>query len=359
MKKVSDDSGRLAALYPSQLKQAKTLHKAGDHEQAMRVLQAAHGLAMEARHFQAMREAGELLAKLTIQRDRARGSDKPGGRGAKATTTDPWQQLLETHTHWSDEQRAGPNHLARAGLFNARRSGERETYTNLLVGSTKRPHMLYTGPELRVDEQDALIELYHHHRRYPAHAVLTHRRSDLLHGLGWPLTGTYYRRLDASIKRLKAAQITLVDPGSPGRSAGAASEATGGNKAVGYEHLINMLVIDDRGNYSTQLGPATAEVWGLEGYSVWLREQRAELKSNIARWLQLYYVSHKDPYPIFVETLRQLMGLAELRERDLIKALGALVDVGLLSTYVIIDGKVTVTRFKRTANIFRLTPPPI
>jgi hypothetical protein len=78
-------------------------------------------------------------------------------------------------------------------------------------------------------------------------------------------------------------------------------------------------------------------------------EQRKALPEGIATKLHSYWSSHKEPYPVRVETLQRLCGSQnELRffRRELKKALDALVDVGFLETWGIEIDLVAVIRRK-------------
>jgi hypothetical protein len=76
-------------------------------------------------------------------------------------------------------------------------------------------------------------------------------------------------------------------------------------------------------------------------------EQRKALPEGIATKLHSYWSSHREPYPVKVETLQKLCASeCELRffRRELKKALNALVAVGFLENWGIESDLVAVIR---------------
>src|ERR1035437_4706401 len=77
--------------------------------------------------------------------------------------------------------------------------------------------------------------------------------------------------------------------------------------------------------------------------------------SRAWRWLHGYLASHKNPYPIKLETIRRGAGLSDDTKSDLKKtiprALESLKKVGFLVSYEIVDDLVTVERAKITIDL--------
>ena len=78
-------------------------------------------------------------------------------------------------------------------------------------------------------------------------------------------------------------------------------------------------------------------------------KQRAALKRKpLAQYLHGYYSSHKNPYPVKIETIYNLSGSKNKRPTNFkIKvdlALSELVKIGFLNSYEISENKVTVDK---------------
>ena len=77
-------------------------------------------------------------------------------------------------------------------------------------------------------------------------------------------------------------------------------------------------------------------------------EQRLKLPVGLATWLHGYLASHKDPFPIKIETIKQGAGLTTEDKSHLIstieKALESLNNIGFITDWKIEKDLVTVKR---------------
>jgi len=100
--------------------------------------------------------------------------------------------------------------------------------------------------------------------------------------------------------------------------------------------------------WRVQIAPQLVEMFGDVHFSRMEWEQRLELPVGLATWLHGYLASHKEPYPIKIETIKKGAGLTTEDKSHLIgtvvAALQALKDIQFLSDWSIDDDLVSVTR---------------
>ena len=97
-----------------------------------------------------------------------------------------------------------------------------------------------------------------------------------------------------------------------------------------------------------QVAPQLVELFGDVHYTQVEWAQRLALPVGIATWLHGYYASHREPYPVKLETIKKGAGITTERPakvRELIeKALTELVNVGFLKSWEIVGELVHVKR---------------
>ena len=100
--------------------------------------------------------------------------------------------------------------------------------------------------------------------------------------------------------------------------------------------------------YQVQIPKELVQLFGDVHYTQVEWAQRLALPVGIATWLHGYYASHKEPYPVKIETLAKGAGILtekNFKIRQLIKSgLDNLVDVGFLKSWEIVGDLVHVTR---------------
>jgi hypothetical protein len=89
--------------------------------------------------------------------------------------------------------------------------------------------------------------------------------------------------------------------------------------------------------YQVRIAPELIELFSGVRYTLVGWQQRLALPDGLATWLHGYYASHKEPYPIKLETIHEGAGLTikrkdHLREQTEI-ALEALKRVGFLKSW--------------------------
>ncbi len=230
---------------------------------------------------------------------------------------------------WPETTRGLPNVLARSALFNARRPNTpREMVKKLPISSVADVSIRYTGEELRQDDETVLLQLIHLTQHQPFGEDIQFTAYSFLKLIKWPNNGHYHHKLHTIIDRLNATGITISMKGC----------VYGGSLVSNFVYL-DEITHEKRKEWLVCLDPKIINLFQSSGYCRITWVQRAALKKPLAQWLQAYYATHKKPYPVKIETIRDLSGsktlaLKSFRE-TLKKALDELVKVDFLTSYLI------------------------
>jgi hypothetical protein len=230
---------------------------------------------------------------------------------------------------WQQSQRGLPNALARSALFNVanlRSGGDRHYFTSATIASSKGINLVYTGQELRQDDEDVFLQVLHLAKEQKLGENISFTAHSMLVALGWTINSESYKRLTICMDRLKATSVRLTVETHGGGSMGFAGSLVGE-----FE-------------------------WQEKASNDPLREWNVSLEKNIVK-LFAPYSTHRDPFPHKVETLHKLTasgskGLPQFRQK-LKAALAQLVDSGFLLSGRI-DAKSDLVHVERAADRRRL-----
>jgi len=246
---------------------------------------------------------------------------------------------------WPNSHRALPNALARSALFNtaSARKGERERYWQHEVPVPQGTRMLYTGEELRQDDEDVYLQVLHLARLeglgdevfFTAHAMLVE--------VGWTVNSKSYERLSACLYRLTAATVSLTVQDKRGLRetyAGSLLRSFRWRESPDGPPLSQWRV---------RVEPELAALFDPAYYSRVVWAMRLELPP-LGKWLHMHYSTHAYPFPVRVATLHKLCGsdTVQLKQwRYKLKiALAALVESGFfLSAHI--DPKTDLVHVER------------
>lgn len=250
---------------------------------------------------------------------------------------------------WPNSQRAMPNALARSALFNTAsvRKGARARYWQHEVAVPQGTGMLYSGEELRQDDEDVYLQVLHLARLqglgdevfFTAHAMLREVR--------WTVNGAGYERLAACLYRLTSATVslTVAQPKKGVRLTYA------GSLLRSFQHR-ELQDGPQLSQWRVQVEPKLAALFGPEHYSRVAWETRLDLPP-LAKWLHMHYSTHAYPFPAKVATLHRLCGsdTALLRQwrYKLKDALALLVDCSFFLS-ARIDPKTDLVHVERAAD---------
>lgn len=244
---------------------------------------------------------------------------------------------------WSERVRGLPNALARCALFTAgSKKDERAVFRDEPIVSLQSITILYSGDELRQDDQDVFLQLVHLARGLPLGSKIEITGNAVLKVLGWGRSVRDYVRLRASLKRLKKANV----------------EVSGADHRGFIGSLLMTLAWEGEDesaangegtstHWTISIDPKIIALFGSDAYTLIDWETRLKL-TPLAKWLHSFYITHREPLPYKVETLHKLCGsrtrLLKHFRASLKSALEELREVGFLSTFEVGVDLVTVKR---------------
>lgn len=199
---------------------------------------------------------------------------------------------------WPDDMRALPNDWARSALFSVRNKRvPRAALRNAPVFHIhEQVKITFTGIELRADDDEIVWQqILEYAKRQPLGRPVEFSYYQLCRDLGWPVNGRYYQRAEDCLSRLQATAIKITT-----QRIGTLSLSMVDKFAVlepGVAKARCQAHIDPRMIYLFA-GSCFAQV-------EWDRYRNL---SPISRRLYDYIASHRTPYPIKLETFRQLCG---------------------------------------------------
>lgn len=226
---------------------------------------------------------------------------------------------------WPDSMRALPNDYARSALFTVKnkRQPREALQKKEIFHINKDVRITYTGLELRA-EDDELVwqQVLEYAKRKPMGEPITFTFYELCQDLGWSYNGRYIEKAEECLTRLQATAMQFI------------SERVGQLESVS---LIGRFRVLDRGKRSSRceviIDKEIVLLFAGEHYSKFVWEKYRKL-SPTARRLFDYFGSHREPYPMKLDTFKMMCGsesdrLKKWREQ-VNKACAELKDSGLI-----------------------------
>ncbi|MFW6855426.1 plasmid replication initiator TrfA [Burkholderia gladioli] len=244
---------------------------------------------------------------------------------------------------WSEKVRALPNALTRCALFTAGNNREeRAKFEEHQIVSLQNFQVTYTGQELRQDDQDVFLQIVHLARGVPLGARIEITGNAVLKVLGWGRSGEDYKRLRASLKRLKKGDLEVREQGKRGFIGSLIMTLSWEGEEDDSESGEGTST-----QWTMSMDPKIIALFGQEDYTLIDWQTRLKL-SPMAKWLHSFYVTHREPVPYKVATLHKLCGsrAKELKHfrATLKRAFEELKEVGFLAEYEVTVEMVTVKR---------------
>jgi hypothetical protein len=207
---------------------------------------------------------------------------------------------------WPDHMRALPNDYARSALFTVRnkRAPRQALQNHPLFHVNKDVEITYTGVELRA-EDDELVwqQVLEYSKRVPLGAPITFTFYELCKDIGWSINGRYYKKAEACLSRLQASAMQF------------SSSRVGRLESVSLIHRFRVL---DRGKRSSrcqvEIDDEMVMLFAGDHYSKFIWEKYRKL-SPTARRMFDYFASHKEPFPLKLETFRLMCGSESTRPK--------------------------------------------
>lgn len=273
---------------------------------------------------------------------------------------------------WIDAVRGAPNEIVRSALFTAKnRKQPRENLKQAVVAVIGEGQITYTGEELRQDDETVWLQLIHLARENGLSTAFQFTPYSFCQAINWPINGYSFDRLNKCMTRLQATSLKIT------------SKRLGDEVSLamlpGYKAKRRKDVDGSGGFWTVRMHDELVFLFSEAQYTRLEWQQRLALPEGLATWLHAYYASHREPFPVKVETIAMGAGLlkdasdddqleAEVHEakrkfrlrevKKLIKnSLGALKEVGFLADFEVTrGGLVTVRRTAGAANLLIIDP---
>lgn len=265
----------------------------------------------------------ENLAAAKVRRGTAKAEKK----------TPPAKQLMLPF--WPDGARRVPNLILRNALFSASKDRSFFGREMRLVASLEG-HTVKVTEQMNQYDLDNLEMLLHLQREQPLGSRVAFTAHSFLKTMKRPTGGSSHAKLHEDLTRLARATVEI-------RWTNERKSYTG-SLVAGFarDEDTDMFVVTFNEDLMKLYNAGSTQIdW----------EQRQRLgKSNLAKWLHVFYASHDAPFAMKVDTLKSLSASeSSIREfRRLLKtALDKLVAVGLLNSWVIEDDLVKVQKLKK------------
>jgi len=230
---------------------------------------------------------------------------------------------------WPEAKRGTPNSFLRSALFSAIQSKDRRWLEDEVLYSQKGITIKFRGQQLNQEDLTLWETLVHLARQHPLGNECFFTAHHILKALGSKSQGgENHKRLHSGIMRL----------------AGGLVQVTHEDKTY-FGPLIDGGLKDEVTNhYKIWLNRNLIRLYGDTQWTAIDWDQRQALKRKpLAQALHAYYSSHREPYPVKIETLRQLTGSRNKQtasfKRQIKTAYDALKNTGFLDDYKI-DGNV-------------------
>ena len=200
---------------------------------------------------------------------------------------------------WADDMRAMPNDIARSSLFTVRnkRTPRVALQGHGIFSVIKGIDITYTGIELRA-EDDELVwqQVLEYTKHSPVGTPVSFTFYELCKDLGWSINGRYYDKAEACLTRLQATAIQF------------SSKRVGRLESISLIHRFRVL---DRGKRTSrcqvEIDEEMVVLFAGDHYSKFVWEKYRELPPTARRMFD-YFVSHKEPFPLKLETFRLMCG---------------------------------------------------
>lgn len=255
---------------------------------------------------------------------------KTGARDALASKVDEARQAaLLKHTKqeikdaqlslfdiapWGDHMRALPNDYARSALFTVRnkRVPRAALQSEPIYSIGNDVNITYTGVELRA-EDDELVwqQVMEYSKRSPIGDPISFTFYELCKDLGWSINGRYYKKAEECLSRLQASAMQFE------------SKRIGRLESLS---LISRFRVLDRGKRNSRCQVMIDEemvvLFAGDYYSRFIWDKYRKL-SPTARRMFDYFASHKEPFPLKLETFRLMCGSESTRAKKWREQVGA------------------------------------
>lgn len=217
----------------------------------------------------------------------------------KATSSVP--ELNASFPLWPEAVRALPTSFARSALFTVgsvkhKRAQCKET----TIATSAGVEMIFTGEELRQDDEDVYLQLLHLSRGQAAGLPVVFGTHAMLIELNWATNGQGYNRLKATLDRMQSGKIKIqAKEGRKGFVGSLLSSWGWKEEDEGSLHRAKMFV---------RFEPSILELFGFQPYTQLQWAERNSLVSTMAKWLHTFLITQPQTRGILLTELLALSG---------------------------------------------------
>lgn len=198
---------------------------------------------------------------------------------------------------WGEEVRGTPNILIRSALYAVVRPGQRRWFKQEQICSLDGYTIIYAGEQLDQGDLDIWNQVVHLCQHDLGGYVLCSKKQllrNLDRGEGKENKLWLMRGLD----RLVAASVKLIDM----------TAGTKEDPRVINENMLGYMMDGDK--LLLRASEKWATLYIRDSYTLidWQRRLAIPPRSQLTKWLHAFYSSHAKPFPMKVETFRDLCG---------------------------------------------------
>ena len=234
---------------------------------------------------------------------------------------------------WPEPKRGTPNSFIRSALFAAIQSKDRVFLKEATLASQKRITVKFTGEQLNQEDLSVWETFAHLARQHPLGHLSEFTAHGLLKSLGMHTGLSQHKQLHSTIIRLTACAVEITHEGK-----------------TYFGPLVKSGLKDElTSHYRIELNRELIRLFGENQWTALDWQQRQGLRGkHLAQALHAFYSSHRQPFPIKLDTLRSYVGSKNFQKAGfkvkLRAALDELVKIGFLSDYAIDGDIVSVDR---------------
>jgi len=234
---------------------------------------------------------------------------------------------------WPEPKRGTPNSFIRSALFAAIQSKDRVFLKEATLASQRGISVKFTGEQLNQEDLSVWETLAHLARQHPLGCMCEFTAHGLLKSLGQHTGLSQHKQLHSTIIRLTACAVEITHEGK-----------------TYFGPLVKSGLKDElTSHYRIELNRELIRLFGDNQWTALDWQQRQQLRGKLlAQALHAFYSSHRQPFPIKLDTLRGYVGSRNIQRAGfkvkLRTALEELVSIGFLTGYDITGDAVTVVR---------------
>lgn len=234
---------------------------------------------------------------------------------------------------WPEPKRGTPNSFIRSALFAAIQSKDRVFLKEATLASQQGIAVKFTGEQLNQEDLTVWETLAHLARQHPLGQICEFSAHSLLKSLGMHTGLSQHKQLHSTIIRLTACAVQITHEGK-----------------TYFGPLVKSGLKDElTSHYRIELNRELIRLFGDNQWTALDWQQRQQLRGkHLSQALHAFYSSHKQPFPVKLDTLRGYVG-SKNQQRAGFKsklriALDELVEIGFLRDYEIVDDILSVHR---------------